>query len=69
MAFREVAMFEIKEVIRLFGKGVPKKNIALAVGVDVKTVRTYLAAAEPLGLAGLYRFAAEQLEFGSRRRH
>ena len=53
MAFREVAMFEVKEVIRLYGEGVPKKAIARAVGVDVKTVRNYLAVAESLGLAGL----------------
>jgi DNA-binding transcriptional MerR regulator len=53
MAFREVAMFEVKEVIRLFGEGVPKKAIARAVGVDPKTVRSYVAAAEALGLAGL----------------
>lgn len=53
MAFREVAMFEVKEVIRLFGEGVPKKAIARVVGVDPKTVRSYVAAAEALGLAGL----------------
>lgn len=53
MAFREVAMFEVKEVIRLFGEGVPKKAIARIVGVDPKTVRSYVAAAEALGLAGL----------------
>ena len=53
MAFREVAMFEVKEVIRLFGEGVPKKAIARVVGVDPKTVRSYVAAAERLGVAGL----------------
>lgn len=53
MAFREVAMFEVKEIIRLFGEGAPKKAIARVVGVDPKTVRSYNAAAESLGLAGL----------------
>jgi hypothetical protein len=53
MACREVAMFEIKEIIRLFGEGVPKKAIARIVGVDPKTVRSSVAAAEALGLAGL----------------
>ena len=40
MAFREVAMFEVKEVIRLFGEGVPKKAIARIVGVDWATSTT-----------------------------
>jgi len=53
MAFREVAMFEVKEVIRLFGEGMPKKAIARVVCVDPKTVRSDVAAAERLGLAGL----------------
>ena len=53
MAFREVAMFEVKEVIRLHGEGMPKKGIARVVGVDVKTVRSYVAAAAALGVSGL----------------
>jgi hypothetical protein len=53
MAFREVAMFEVKEVIRLCGEGVLKKAIARVVVVDPKTVRHDVAAAERLGLAGL----------------
>jgi transposase len=53
MAFREVAMFEVKEVIRLHGEGMPKKGIARVVGVDVKTVRSYVTAADALGLSGL----------------
>ena len=53
MAFREVARFEVKEIVRLHGEGVPKKAIARAVGVDVKTVRSYVAAATALGLSGL----------------
>ena len=53
MAFREVAMFEVKEVIRLHGEGRPNKAIARVVGVDPKTVRRYVAAAAALGLSGL----------------
>src|SRR5688500_5528696 len=51
MAFREVGMFEVKEVLRLhFGK-TPKKAIARTVGVDPKTVRRYVKAAEELGIS------------------
>ena len=45
MAFREVTMLEIKEILRLWLAGVPKKRIAQQLGFDVKTVRRYLAAA------------------------
>jgi transposase len=50
MAFREVGMFEIKEVLRLHFGGVPKKAIARTVGVDVKTVRRYIGVATELGV-------------------
>jgi hypothetical protein len=43
--FREVTMIELKEVLRLWGKGVPKKRVAAQVGLDPKTVRRYLKAA------------------------
>jgi hypothetical protein len=42
MAFREVTVFEIKEVLRLWRRGVAKKRIAAQLGVDVKTVRGYV---------------------------
>jgi transposase len=45
MAFREVTMLEVKEILRLWLLGVPKKRIAEQLGFDVKTVRRYLAAA------------------------
>lgn len=51
MAFREVGMCEIKEVLRLWHAGVPKKVIARLVGVDPKTVRRYVREAEELGLS------------------
>jgi transposase len=50
MAFREVTMLEVKEVLRLWLLGVPKKQIATQLGFDVKTVRRYLAAAKASGV-------------------
>ena len=49
MAFREVTMLEVKEVLRLWLLGIPKKRIAKQLGFDVKTVRRYLAAARVHG--------------------
>src|SRR6202171_5233552 len=48
--FREVTMIERKEVLRLWGKGLPKKRVAAQVGLDPKTVRRYLKAATAAGL-------------------
>ena len=50
MAFREVTMLEVKEILRLWLLGVPKKRIAEQLGFDVKTVRRYLAAARARGV-------------------
>jgi transposase len=50
MAYREVTMVEIKEVLRLWRAGTPKKRIAAQLTLDVKTVRRYVAAAESTGL-------------------
>jgi transposase len=50
MAFREVTMLEVKEILRLWLKGIPKKQIALQLGLDIKTVRRYLAAARARGV-------------------
>jgi transposase len=51
MAFREVTMIEIREVVRqwLGGRGV--KAVARAMGIDPKTVRRYVRAAERVGIA------------------
>ena len=46
MAYREVGMLEIKEVLRLWLAGAPKKQIARQLGLDPKTVRRYVGAAE-----------------------
>ena len=42
MAFREVTMLEVKEVLRLWLLGVPKRRVAEQLGFDVKTVRRYV---------------------------
>jgi len=50
MAFREVTVLEVKEVLRLWRDGVPKKRIAAQLGLDVKTVRRYLKQLERASL-------------------
>jgi transposase len=50
MVFREVGMFEVKEVLRQLFESVPKKQIARVVGVDPKTVRSYAKRVTELGL-------------------
>lgn len=51
MAYREVTMVEIKEVLRLWQGRTPKKRIATQLTLDVKTVRRYVSAAQGCGLA------------------
>lgn len=50
MAFREVRMFEIREMLRLWLGGEGLRSIARLAMVDRKTVRRYVEAAEELGL-------------------
>ena len=50
MAFREVRVFEIREVRRLWLRGEGVRSTERLAGVDRKTVRRYLAAAVELGL-------------------
>ena len=50
MAYREVTMLEVKEVLRLWLAGVRKKRIAGQLGLNIKTVRRYLRAAQAHGL-------------------
>jgi transposase len=50
MVYREVTMLEVKELLRLWLRGVPKKVIARQLGVDVKTVRSYVRDAGEHGL-------------------
>jgi len=51
MAFREVTMLEIKEVLRRWLGGEAKKRIARQVGVGRNTVRHYIEVAEDHGLS------------------
>ena len=51
VAFRELHMVEIKEVLRLWSSGHGLRRIARRTGIDRKTVRRYLTAAEEAGFA------------------
>ncbi|MFI5399265.1 MAG: hypothetical protein ACHQ9S_27360 [Candidatus Binatia bacterium] len=50
MAYREVTMVEVKEVLRLWLGEMGKRRIAVRLGLDPKTVRGYIEAARGLGL-------------------
>ena len=50
MAFREVRVFEVREVLRLRLAGKGLRSIERLVGLDRKTVRRYVDAAQRLGL-------------------
>jgi transposase len=50
MAFREVRVFEVREVLRLWLRGEGLRAISQLAGMDRKTVRRYVEAAEELGL-------------------
>jgi transposase len=50
MSFREVRMFEVKEMLRLWLRGEGLRAIERLAGIDRKTVRRYVGAAEELGL-------------------
>ncbi len=50
MAYREVTMIEITEVLRQWLGGAGRRQIARRLGLDPKTVRRYLRTAERCGL-------------------
>lgn len=50
MAYRELHMVEIKEVLRLWSRGHGLRTVASRTGVDRKTVRRYIDAARKAGL-------------------
>lgn len=50
MAFREVRVFEVREVLRLWLGGEGLREVSRLAGMDRKTVRRYVEAAEELGL-------------------
>jgi len=51
MAFREVRVYEIREVLRLWLQGKGLRPIVRLASVDRKTVRRYVSAAEEFGLS------------------
>ena len=61
MAYREVGMLEVKEVLRLWLSGQAKKTIARQVGLDPKTVRSYVAAAVAAGLVATASEVSDEL--------
>ncbi len=50
MAFREVLVTEVKEVLRAWLEGLGKRPAAARAGVNVKTAQRYIAAAQRAGL-------------------
>ena len=50
MAFREVPVYEINEVLRLWLGGEGYRSVARLTGVDRKTVRRYVEAAMAAGM-------------------
>jgi hypothetical protein len=61
MPYREVTMFEVKEVLRLWLAGVAKKPIAARLGLDPKTVRRYVKAALAAGIESEATLTDERL--------
>jgi hypothetical protein len=51
MAFREVSVTEIREVLRLWLRGEGLRSIAQLVAPDRKTIRRYVEAAQAAGLS------------------
>ena len=51
MGFREVSVVEVREVLRAWLEGHGLRTVAARAGVDRKTARRYVAAAEAAGLS------------------
>ena len=51
MGFREVSVVEVREVLRAWLEGQGLRTVAARAGVDRKTARRYVAAAENAGLS------------------
>ena len=71
MAFREVQVHEIREVLRLWLRGEGLRSAERLAGLDRKTVRRYVAAAQACGLVrsgGEGQLSDELLISGSRPR-
>src|SRR5260370_10540052 len=52
MVFREVSVFEVREVLRAWIAGKSERAVAAQAGVDRKTSRRYVEAAVAAGLSG-----------------
>ena len=50
MSFREVSVVEVREVLRAWMAGVGLRTVAARAGVDRKTARRYVEAAEAVGV-------------------
>jgi transposase len=50
MAYREVSMIEVKEILRLWLEGRSLRDVTRLAGVDRKTIRRYVDAAQARGL-------------------
>lgn len=50
MSLREVPVFQVREVLRLWLRGEGFRSVERLAGMDRKTVRRYVVAAEALGL-------------------
>ena len=50
MAYRELFMVEIKELLRLWQRGLGYREVARRLGMDRKTVRRYVQVAQAAGL-------------------
>ena len=64
MTYREIAMWEILEVLRRVGRGENKSEVARTTGQSRKTVRGYVRTAVGLGL-GPWRGGAERRARGA----
>src|SRR5512138_655133 len=64
MAYREVGVMEVRELLRLWGLRRSHREIARLLACDRKTVGRYLQAAEDVGLkrvAGVEKYADEAI--------
>ena len=63
MAFREVSMVQVREVLRLWLQGKSRREVARLVQLDRKTVGRYVEDAEALGVGRGSEEAALSDEF------